>query len=98
MTWSYMVVFNDRLGKRQEVLDLVDATSEISYWYSCLPHCVFLTSTLTANEIAEKFFEKFGREQGNRFLVMEVHKDRQGWLPKKAWHLFRNPKEPRLDE
>ena len=98
MTWAYLIVFNDALGSRDDVQDFLDTVPEVTYWYSCMPNCVFFTSTFTAGNIADKVLEKFGKGSGQRFLVVEVHKDRQGWLPKKVWHIFQNPEAPRMEE
>ena len=98
MTWAYLIVFNDALGSRDDVQNFLDTIPEVTYWYSCMPNCVFFTSTLAAQSIADKLISRFGEKGSNRFLVIEVHKDRQGWLPEKAWHLFRNPESPRKEE
>lgn len=98
MIWAYLIVFNERLGTRKDVQEFLDTLPEVTYWYSCMPNCVFLTSSLSAGEIADSIRANFGTEAGQRFLVVEVHDDRQGWLPKKAWHIFRNPQNPRPEE
>lgn len=98
MTWSYLMMFSDSLGTRKEVQDFLNEIPEVTYWYSCVPHCVFFSSTLTAGNIAEKVHERFGKGSGF-FLIMDANNnDRQGWLPKKVWHLFKNPEDPRLEE
>ena len=95
MTWAYLIVFSDKLGTRDDVQNFLDSLPEVIYWYSCIPMCVFFTSTLPAQSLAEKVMEQFGSSLGQRFLITEVHHDRQGWLPKQAWHLFQNPGNPR---
>lgn len=98
MTWAYIILFNDELGTRKAVQDFLDNEPQVTYWLSCMPNCVFFTSSLTADQMAKKVRSKFGTGNGQRFLVVEAHKDRQGWLPKKAWHMFRNPEDPILPE
>ena len=98
MTWAYIILFNDELGARQAVQEFLDNEPEVTYWFGCLPNSVFFTSTLTAGDIAKKVRSTFGTDSGQRFLVVEVHLDREGWLPRKAWHMFRNPKDPILPE
>ena len=93
--WAYLFVFNDALGTREEIQDFLDDIPEVSYWYSCFPNCVFFTSSLSAIGLAKKVHEKFGESRGHTFLITEVHKDRQGWLPSKAWRLFGHPHNPR---
>ena len=97
MPWAYLLVFNAEVGSRAEVQEFLDNIPEVTYWYGCMPHCVFLTSTLPASEIAQKVGLEFGKESGQRFLVVEVHDDRQGWLPKEVWHVLGNPENPRLE-
>ncbi len=96
MNWAYLLIFNDEVGTRQEVLDFLDSVKEITYWYVCMPHAVFFTSTLTAGGISDLFKQRFGTDKGQRFFITEVHKDRQGWLPKQVWHMLKNPDDPRL--
>ena len=98
MTWAYVILFNDELGSRSAVQEFLDNVPEVTYWYGCMPNSVFFASTLTAGGIASKVRTAFGTGGGKRFLVVEVHNDRQGWLPKSAWHLFRNPEDPVLSE
>ena len=94
--WSYILVYSDRLGTREEVTGFLDSSSRVTYWYYCLPNCIFFTSTLGAVALAELVQEQFGK--GAMFLISEIHEDRQGWLPPTAWHLFRNPTDPRMKE
>ena len=96
MTWAYILVFNSAVGTREQVLKFIDTIPEITYWYACLPNCVFLTSTLSAKGISRRIKDKFGSEGEQQFFVTEVHEDRQGWLPKAVWHMFREPNDPRL--
>ena len=91
--WSYLVVFDDKLGSRDEVQEFLDSMDEVGHWFSCLSNCVFFTCSLPANSIARRIGEHFGdpKIRRYRFLVTEIHDDRQGWLPKKSWKLFGNP-------
>ena len=98
MAWAYLIVFDDDLGSRNDVQKLLDNIPEVTYWYSCMPNVIFLTSTVNAQTLADKVHERFGRGRGKRFLVTEVHQDRQGWLPKKVWHMFKHPDNPRSKE
>lgn len=98
MSWSYLLIFNDKLGIRSDVTTYLDKISEISYWYTCMPNAIFLTSTLTAGSISDRIKSHFGTDSGQRFFISEVHKDRQGWMPKKVWHMLNNPDNPRMGE
>lgn len=96
MTWAYLIIFNEKVGARKEVQQFLDAIPEITYWYGCMPHAIFCTSTLSAGELSEKFKERYGTDDGQRFFITEVHSDRQGWMPKQVWHMLKNPRDPRL--
>ena len=71
MTWAYLITFNDKIGTREQVQAFLDTVPEVSFWYGCMPHCVFFTSTLPANDIAQKVSARFGTSGGQRFLVVE---------------------------
>jgi hypothetical protein len=98
MSQAYVLVFGRTLGTRQQVQEVLTAIPGVTYWYACLPYCIFVTSTLDAGTLAKRLEERLGVSQGQRFLVARVSADRQGRLPKAAWHLFRNPDDPRLKE
>ena len=97
MTRSYILIFNDTVGTRAEILEHLDTLPSVTHWYVCMPNCIFLTSTVSADTISKAIKEKFGYREG-RYLVMESNNDRQGWLPKAAWHLLRNPSDPRYKD
>ena len=91
---AYIIITSSAFATRKEIQDYLDSIKEVQYWYACLPDCVFCTSSLMADELAQKLRARFGRE---RFLVMECNDNRQGWLPRAAWHLMRHPDSPMLD-
>ena len=92
---SYIVVFTASYASRQQVQDFLDTIHEVTYWYACLPYCVFFTSTLSAEVLSQRFNAHFGTTKGN-YIIMEASSNRQGWLMKNAWHLLGNPSSPRL--
>lgn len=92
---SYVVMFTPSFAERQQVQDFLDTVPEVTYWYACLPYCVFFTARLDAEELAKRFMAKFGTARGS-FIVMEANANRQGWMPHAAWHLLGNPEAPRV--
>ena len=94
--WAYLFVYSDHFGTRKAITEFLDSIPEITHWYYCLPHCIFFTSTLGAHRLADKVYDRFGKSA--RFMIAEVHKDREGWLPQNAWHMFRDPGNPRLKD
>lgn len=93
--WAYLLVYSSKFGNRRDITEWLDSLPEVTFWYYCLPNCIFLTSTETAVNLAESAYQEFGKSA--LFLITEIHRDRQGWLPRQAWHMFRNPEDPRLE-
>lgn len=94
--WPYLLVFEPAFATRQDVQDFLDTLPEVSFWHSCLPNCVFLTARISAGELAKRLESKFDITQNQKFLVVEVHTDRQGRLTPQAWRVFNNPSDPRI--
>jgi len=93
---ALLIITSDAFATRQQIQDHLNTVKEITYWYSCLPHCIFCTSMLTAAQLAKQLEEQFGHSKGRRFLVMRANADRQGRLPAEAWHLLNNPDSPKM--
>ena len=91
----YIIIISSQIGARKDVTDFLTGLQEVSYWYSCFDQCIFCTSSLNADDLAETIKRQFGR---HRFLVMECTTERQGLLPEKAWYLMRHPDAPFQEE
>jgi hypothetical protein len=72
MSQAYVLVFGRTLGTRQQVQEVLTAIPGVTYWYACLPYCIFVTSTLDAGTLAKRLEERLGVSQGQRFLVARV--------------------------
>jgi len=94
MAKSFVIVFNSKLGARKELADFLNALPYVTYWYGCLPFCLFVTANATANDLFKSINEHFSARAGKRIIITEVGEDRQGWLPKKAWRVLKNPDDP----
>jgi len=92
---TLLILTSDAFATRQQIQDYLNTLPEVEYWYACLPHCVFCTSTLTPARLSKKLEQHFGHTKGRRFLVMCMHPDCQGRLPAEAWHLMSHPENPR---
>ena len=96
MTWAYLLVFSDSFGPRERLKQFLDRQPTVTYWYSCLPHAIFFTATVSAGAISDRLRQEFGASDGKRWFITEVHEDRQGMLPRQVWHMLRHPESPRL--
>ena len=66
--------------------DFVDDCPDIRYWRYDLPNTFYLVSDLSAEKLAAAV-QKFNAERG-RFLICEVGRNKEGWLPERTWHLL----------
>jgi hypothetical protein len=88
---AYLIILGSFLD-RKLVQVFLNTVEEIPFWYSCLPRCIFATSSLSASELAMRIRSRFPK---GRFLVMEAHGNRQGILPRSAWNMMRDPNNPK---
>lgn len=86
MTRVYLFIYSDDVGSRAEVREFVDGCPDIKHWRHDLPNTFYLQSELSANELYD-VVQKFNAERG-RFLICEVGKNKQGWLPGRTWRLL----------
>ena len=88
--WAYVLIFDDAVGTRDQILEFLNTRSEVLNWYTCLPNAVFLVSDTTAGQL-QKVMLEFTRGNG-RFLILDTKTDKNGWLPKRAWDFLNNPR------
>lgn len=88
---SYLIVFNNAFASREEVTDLIDRIPDVVNWRADLPNCVLAISNLSASALSETLAElnigADGKTKG-QYLVAEVGKNKQGWLPKSMWRMM----------
>jgi hypothetical protein len=97
MARALLIITSSDFASRAEIQSALDEDASILHWYSCLPSTVICTTESTAGDLAKRLEQRFGAGAGKRFLVMEITGDRQGRLPRKAWHLMRHPEIPQMD-
>jgi hypothetical protein len=96
MKRPYLILINDNLSSRAALTTFLDEISEVSYWYACMPNAVFLISSLSASGLSHLIRDKFGTDGLKRHIVTEVSTNRDGWMPKQVWHMFRNFDSPKM--
>ena len=85
--WSYVLVFSDSVGTREEVRNFIKSRQEVVTWYLCMSNAIFFRSYKTATEL-QGMFREFTRDKG-RFVILDCDTDRNGWLPRSAWGFLR---------
>ncbi|MFW4369690.1 hypothetical protein [Pseudomonas sp. XWY-1] len=91
MRRSYIFVYEDKCGTRDEVKNYIDKIPEILNWRYELPNSFFLVSDLSAREIYEKIKE-FSKD--GKFIVSETTSNKQGWLAKDSWNIMNKKNLP----
>ncbi len=91
MKKAYLLIYNDQVGTRDDLKEVLDHNQAIYHWRYDLPNTFYLISEQSAANLY-KLIQRFNQKRG-RFLIGEVGQDKQGWLPKKTWTLL-NKKGP----
>ena len=86
MKRTYLLIYSDKLGTREEIRAFLDKRSEILNWRYDLPHTFYLVSDLSAEELYEVI--QSHNQQRGFFLISEVGQNTQGWLPAESWVLL----------
>jgi hypothetical protein len=84
----YLLIYNDSVGPRELVKLWADSSPLVKTWRYDLPHCFYLVSEASAEELSANLRATLGT--GGRFLITEISENRQGWLPADTWYLLRN--------
>jgi hypothetical protein len=95
MRKSYLLVYSDSLGTRDEIKDCLNNMPEIIHWRYDIPQCFYIVSEEDATVIANKLRELRGNK--GRFIISEITVNRQGWLPRQSWYLINNKKHMSKD-
>ena len=86
----YFLIYNDDLGTRSQIKRFLDAQETIDDWRYDIPGLFYLISELTADELCQLIRNGLKQEEsGARFIVSEVSRNRQGWLPRDTWKFLR---------
>ena len=81
---TYLLVYAADLGDREDVRDHLDDMPEVLHWRYDLPNAFYLVSDVSAEELANKI-----KPLGNgRFIVTEITKNSEGWLPLRSWEII----------
>ena len=92
---SYLFIYDEKVGTREQLKDVFNLMSIVSTWRFDIPHCFYIISESSAQELYEQFI-KINEKKG-RFMFIETSSNRQGQMLPDTWYLLRNkthkPKE-----
>lgn len=89
MKKSYILIYNDTLGTREEVKKVVDDAPMIISWRYDIPHAFYLISESSAQEISNYIHGKLG---DGRLVVAEIGENYWGRTHKDTWYFIKNKK------
>ena len=92
MRRSYLLVYSDSLGTRDQVKNCLSDIEEVTTWRYDMPNSFYVISDYSADEVARAIRENLGK---GRFLLTEISSNKQGWLPNETWYLINNKKHKR---
>ena len=95
----FLLVFSQKLGAQQTVVDALDRIPEIPFWYAPFAHVVFFTSTLGAHELGPRIHELIPGAEKAQWVVVQIDTTKaQGRLTLEAWRLINEPQSPELKD
>ncbi|HEY6095725.1 MAG TPA: hypothetical protein VIU93_12310 [Gallionellaceae bacterium] len=86
MKRAYMITY-DFKGSTEQYSSLFEEIKKFPGWWHYIANSWLIVSEESAKEIFHKL--KPHLDNDINLLVIEVGKDRQGWLPEKAWDWFK---------
>lgn len=93
MRKSYIFVYSDKLGSREEVKQLINKIPEIIHWRYDLPNCFYIVSEESAKTLSSLIMNK-GKGKSARFVINEFNEsvEYEGILTVDSWYLIQNKK------
>lgn len=96
MRKSYVMAYASAFAGTHKILtDILDELDPQCDWHASMAHCLFFSSSFSAQELAQLFESRLGSGAGKLFLIAEVSGNKQGRLPDRGWRLLNNPDNPR---
>jgi hypothetical protein len=85
MKKAYLLVYNDRLGSREDVKRFLNGSREVTTWRADIPNSFYVISEVDANTLSKLIRNELG---AGRFILSEITSNVGGWLPPQTWYLL----------
>lgn len=79
---KYLFVYDNSLGTRQRIVDVLSSISEVRHWRYDMPNSFYIDSEASAEALTNKIRNLCG---GNGRCIMVKLNSFYGWLPDKTW-------------
>lgn len=88
MNKAYLFLFNTEVGSREELKAVLSKMPRVATWRFDLPHCFYIISESSAQELYDEFISFNGKK--GRFMFIEASTNRQGQMLSDTWFLLTN--------
>lgn len=95
--WAYLLSYDPVKTSPHELFGEINKIEEIVNWLAVYRGMLILVSEYDAKTLQKRLRTKTSLNH-ERFLVVDLATDRQGWLPKSAWSLINEPTPPKEED
>ena len=88
MKKSYLFIYDELVGMREEVQNVINKMNKVYTWRYDIPNCFYIISDYSAKEIYDEFVTINGIK--GRFMFIETSPNRQGQMLPDTWYLLTN--------
>ena len=86
MSKAYLFLYDDAVGSREQLRGVLDSMLQVTNWRFDLPHCFYVVSPYSAEDLYNAFVKKNGTK--GRFMFIEASANRQGLMLPDTWYLL----------
>lgn len=86
MAYSYLFLYDDSVGSREQLKVVLNSMPQVTTWRFDLPHCFYVISPYSADDLYNAFVQKNGAK--GRFMFIEASANRQGLMLPDTWYLL----------
>ena len=79
---KYFLAYNNQLGTRQEIIDVLNTMAEVRHWRYDMPNSFYIYSDANCKELLDKIRVLRGSRGRCVLVKMDTY---SGWLPKETW-------------
>ncbi len=86
MLKSYLFIYNNDVGSRDEVKGVIDSMSNVKTWRYDMPYVFYVISEQSAEQLYQQFAAINGKK--GRFMFIEASENSQGQMLEETWYLL----------
>lgn len=88
MRQAYIFIYDNGVGTRDKVKDILNTMKTVNTWRFDIPNCFYVISDYSAQQLYDEFVSINGKL--GRFMFIEASANRQGQMLPDTWHLLTN--------